>query len=82
MNPVPESVVNRFSSFNPSPEDARSVVDLVRQILQHPDLGIPIPFDKPEYDDCYVALTPNGRWRVVYRRLNPEGVIIVSVDPE
>jgi len=79
---VPESVVNRFVSLNPSPDDRQSVLDLVSQLLKRPELGIPIPFNLPEYSDCYVAFTPNRKWRVVYRRLDPEGIVVCSIDRE
>jgi len=82
MKPVPEAVVNRFANHHPSPDDRKTVVGLVAQLMAQPDLGIPIPFEQEKYKDCYVAFTPDGHWRVVYRRINPEGIVVVSIDPE
>jgi hypothetical protein len=85
MKPIPEGIVNRFANFNPTPDDVRNVKDLVAQLMENPARGIPIPFEKQEYKDCYVALTPDGRWRVVYRRLEQgkgQSIVVVSIDPE
>jgi hypothetical protein len=85
MKPIPEGTVNRFANFHPTLDDSRNVKDLVAQLMDNPALGIPIPFEKQKYKDCFVAFTPDGRWRVVYRRLE-EGteppIVVVSIDPE
>jgi len=64
------------------PQDQENVVELVRHLLQRPYSGTPIPFEQEKYKDCYVAFTPDGKWRVVYRPTNPDGIIVLSIDPE
>jgi hypothetical protein len=89
MKLIPEGIVNRFANFHPTPDDRKNVVDLVAQLMKNPGLGIPIPFEKQKYKDCYLAFTADGRWRVVYRRLDQgehvagaESIIVVSIDRE
>ena len=82
MKPIPEAVVDHFANYDPSPEDVKSVVGLVQQLLQNPDFGTRIPFADEKYRDCYVALTPDERWRVVYRPVKPQGIVIVAIDQQ
>jgi hypothetical protein len=87
MRPIPEAIVVQFGNFNPTPDDIESVKSLIEQILKNPNLGTPIPFSQPKYEDCYVAFTADGKWRVVYRliestktkKLEP---VLVSVEPQ
>jgi hypothetical protein len=72
MKPIAESVVRHFADLNPTPDDRKSVFALLEQIDGDPDIGVPIPFLKQTYKDCFVAFTPDTRWGIVYRRLNPE----------
>lgn len=85
MKPIPLAIVNQFSKFNPTPEDIQSVTALIQQIQKNPDVGNPIPFKQPEYQDCYVAFTADAKWRVVYRivendKTGEQEPVIVSID--
>jgi len=82
MEPVPESVVAHFSSLAPLPDDQKNVIELIAYLIENPYSGTPIPFARKEYKDCYVALTPDGKWRVVYRPVEPKGIHVLSIDPE
>jgi len=79
---LPASVVEEFSSHNPSQRDIDQVIELLKKILRDPNTGTSIPFDLLDYQDCFATWTSGNKWRIVFRRRNPGGIDVLSIGLE
>jgi len=76
-----ESAVNNFVKLTPSDADVDAVYEAVRRLAENPKMGTNVPFTSDDLKDIYVTWTPDGKWRILYRR-TPSEIYVLSIERE
>lgn len=79
---LPEAVVDEFANDAPTAREVDRVKKVLKTLPGNPKIGSPIPFDLPEYENCFVTWTPDKQWRIVFRRNSPSSINVLSIARE
>jgi len=79
---VAHSAVERFAEHSPSDEDVKNVKELLVSVASNPRSAVPIPFTSEKLGGIYVTWTTDGKWRIIFRAKPPDGLDVLSIDPE
>jgi len=75
-----QTAVDRLARDTPTPEDMQQVQEALRAIARDPYSGTPIPFPSAEKPSALVTWTADGKWRIVYKFDQPNGLYVLLVE--
>ncbi len=73
---IARSALIRFRSLSPSLQDTATVIEELKRLKRHPEVGEPVLFD--QWKGC--LLTYCLPWTIIYKRGNPHGIFVVHFD--
>jgi hypothetical protein len=78
----PYAIIDKFAQYGPSDADIENVIEAYQALQNNSTDVTPVPFEHETLKDAYLAWTPDRKWRILLKKINPKGFELIGIEPE